>query len=121
MPVVGYELQDTTGLVQMDDGKANALSDVMIEELMAALARAAGGAAPAVLAGRPDRFCAGFDLKVMMSSPDAARAMLRRGAALLMKLYGSPLPIVVACTGHALAGGALVLLTADLRIGASGA
>ncbi len=121
MPVVRYELQDTTAIVQMDDGKANALSDVMIEELMAALARAEAEASAVVLAGRPDRFCAGFDLKVMMSSPDAARAMLRRGAALLMKLYGSPLPIVVACTGHALAGGALVLLTADLRIGASGA
>jgi enoyl-CoA hydratase len=28
---------------------------------------------------------------------------------------------VVACTGHALAGGALVLLTADVRFGAAGA
>jgi enoyl-CoA hydratase len=38
-----------------------------------------------------------------------------------MRLYGSPLPVVMACTGHALAGGALVLLTGDLRIGAAGA
>jgi enoyl-CoA hydratase len=57
----------------------------------------------------------------MMSSPEAAASLLGRGADLLMRLYGSPLPIVVACTGHALAGGALVLLTADVRIGAAGA
>jgi enoyl-CoA hydratase len=38
-----------------------------------------------------------------------------------MKLYGTPLPLVAACTGHALAGGALVLLTADVRIAAQGA
>jgi enoyl-CoA hydratase len=57
----------------------------------------------------------------MMSSPEAAQKLLRTGAELLMRIYGSPLPIVVACTGHALAGGALVLLTGDVRIGAAGA
>jgi enoyl-CoA hydratase len=56
----------------------------------------------------------------MMSSPEAARELLTDGVDLLMRLYGSPLPIVVACTGHALAGGALVLLTADVRFGAEG-
>ncbi|HEY0251500.1 MAG TPA: enoyl-CoA hydratase-related protein, partial [Kofleriaceae bacterium] len=30
-------------------------------------------------------------------------------------------PLVIACTGHALAGGALVLLTGDIRIAAQGA
>ena len=38
-----------------------------------------------------------------------------------MKLYGVEIPLVVACTGHALAGGALVLLTGDVRVGAAGA
>src|SRR5690606_4760846 len=61
------------------------------------------------------------DLRVMMSSPAAAKALLIRGADMFMKLYGSKIPLVVACTGHALAGGALVLLTGDVRIGATGA
>jgi enoyl-CoA hydratase len=119
--VAQYRLEGTTAFIQMDDGKANALSDAMITELGDALTRAEKEASAVVLAGRPDRFCAGFDLRVMMSSPEAAKSLLSRGADLLMRLYGSPLPIVVACTGHALAGGALVLLTADLRIGAAGA
>jgi len=121
MPVVHYRLEATTAVVQMDDGKANALSDAMIAEVGEALARAEKEASALVLAGRPERFCAGFDLRVMMSSPEAAEALLRRGADILMRLYGSPLPVVVACSGHALAAGALVLLAADVRIGAAGA
>src|SRR5688572_10419038 len=105
----------------MDDGKANALSDVMIPALLEALARAEKEASAIVLLGRQDRFCAGFDMKVMMSTPEAARDLLKNGAALLMKLYASRVPLVVGCTGHALAGGALVLLTGDLRIGGAGA
>jgi enoyl-CoA hydratase len=93
----------------------------MIAELTSALDRAEGEANAVVLAGRPERFCAGFDLRVMMSSPEAAKALLLAGSDLLMRLYGSKLPIVAACTGHALAGGALVLLTADVRVGATGA
>jgi enoyl-CoA hydratase len=104
----------------MDDGKANALSTTMIDALLAALARAEQEAKAIVLAGRPDRFCAGFDLRVMMSGPEHAKALLRRGSDLLMKLYGTPLPLVIACTGHAMAGGALVVLTGDHRIGAAG-
>jgi enoyl-CoA hydratase len=121
MPVASYQLDSSIAFITMDDGKANALSEAMIAELADALARAEKEARAVVLAGRPERFCAGFDLRVMMSSPEAAGALLRAGAGLLMKLYGSPLPIVAACTGHALAGGALVLLTADVRIGAAGA
>ena len=121
MPVVHYTLEDTTAIVQMDDGKANALSEAMIIELGDALTRAEKEASAFVLTGREGRFCAGFDLRVMMSSPDAAKTLLRSGGDLFMRLYGAPIPIVAACTGHALAGGALVLLTADLRVGASGA
>lgn len=120
-PVLTYTLEGTTAVVRMDDGKANALSDAMIDALLDSLARAEKEASAMVLAGRPDRFCAGFDLKIMMSGPDNAKALLRRGSDLLMKLYGLPIPLVIACTGHALAGGALVLLTGDVRVGASGA
>ncbi|MBK6515217.1 MAG: crotonase/enoyl-CoA hydratase family protein [Polyangiaceae bacterium] len=115
-----YTLEGSVALLHMDDGKANALSDAMIDALVAAIERAEKEASAFVLSGRPDRFCAGFDLRVMMSGPDAAKALLERGSSLLMKLYETPIPFVAACTGHALAGGALVLCTADLRIGAEG-
>jgi enoyl-CoA hydratase len=119
--LLSYTLEDSVAVVRMDDGKANALSVEMIDALLEALARAEGEAKALVLAGRPERFCAGFDLRVMMSGPEQATALLLRGAELLMKLYEARLPLVIACTGHALAGGALVVLTGDLRIGAQGA
>jgi enoyl-CoA hydratase len=115
-----YSLEGSIAVVTMDDGKANALSGDMIAALTGALDRAEREASAMVLAGRPERFCAGFDLKVMMSGPENAKALLRKGSALLMRLYGARVPLVVACTGHALAGGALVLLTGDVRIAAAG-
>jgi enoyl-CoA hydratase len=116
-----YSLEDSIAIVRMDDGKANALSVTMIDALLAALDRAEGEAKAIVLAGRDERFCAGFDLRVMMSGPEQATALLTRGSDLLMRLYEAKVPLVIACTGHALAGGALVVLTGDLRIGAAGA
>ena len=119
--IVHYTLDNRIAVIRMDDGKANALSVEMIDGLVAALTRAEGEASAAVLIGRTDRFCAGFDLRVMMSGPEQAKALLGRGSELLLRLYGATLPLVVACTGHAMAGGALVVLTGDTRIGAHGA
>ncbi len=119
--LVAYTLEDKVATVVMDDGKANALSKDMIDALLAALTRAESEAGAMILAGRPDRFCAGFDLRVMMSGPEAAKALLGAGSELLLRLYGATLPLVIACTGHALAGGALVALTGDHRVGATGA
>lgn len=119
--LVSYTLEDKVAIVAMDDGKANALSKPMIAGVIDALTRAEREASAMVLTGRPDRFCAGFDLRVMMSGPEQAKDLLRTGSELLLRLYGAGIPLVIACTGHALAGGALVVLTGDHRIGASGA
>jgi len=118
--VAQYELRDGVAWIRMDDGKANALSFAMLEQLGAALDRAEKEAKAVVLIGRPGRFCAGFDLKVMMSGPEQARRIVLTGGELLMRLYELPLPLVVGCTGHAIAGGALLVATGDERIGASG-
>lgn len=118
--LVTYSPEADLAVIAMDDGKANALSLPMIDGLLAALTRAESEGRAVVLTGRPGRFCAGFDLKVMMSGPAEAVALLRRGSELLLRLYGATVPLVIACSGHALAGGALVVLTGDTRIGAQG-
>jgi len=121
MTVIDYTLSDKTAIIRMDDGKANALSYAMMDEVEGALTRAEQEASAVVLTGRPGRFCAGFDLREMMKGADSARALVTRGADFLLRLYLFPRPLVVACSGHALAGGALTVLTGDLRIGAQGA
>ncbi len=118
--IVQYTLEDQIATITMDDGKANALSPTMIAELDAALTRAEGEALAIILAGRPGRFSAGFDLKVMMSGPDAALDMIVSGGELFMRLYQFPRPVVMAVSGHALAGGILLAATGDTRIGVRG-
>ena len=56
----------------------------------------------------------------MTAGTEGVRKLFTRGAGLLVRLFGLPMPLVIACTGHALAGGAQLLLTADVRIGAAG-
>jgi len=116
-----YELRDTVALIQLDDGKANALSHAVIDALHAALDRAETEAAAVVLAGRPGRFSAGFDLSVMRQGGDAVGELVGAGARLALRLYEFPLPVVIACTGHALAMGGILLLSVDYRVGAAGA
>jgi enoyl-CoA hydratase len=117
---IGYQLEGTVAALHFDDGKANALSQVAIDGLNAALDRAEKEAGAVILAGRPGRFSAGFDLSSMKAGPDAVRSLVSAGAELLLRLYEAPLPIVAACSGHALAMGAVLLLGSDLRIGAAG-
>lgn len=113
-------MRGNVALIRMDDGKANALSYEMLAALHSALDTAEKDAKAIILAGREGRFCAGFDLKIMMSGFDAAAKLVGEGASLYMRLYDWGQPVVAACTGHALAGGALLLLVSDTRIGTVG-
>ncbi len=73
-----------------------------------------------VLAGRPGRFSGGFDLGVLGAGGPEAEAMVRGGFELAERLLGFPRPVVIACTGHAVAMGSFLLLAADYRVGAAG-
>jgi len=104
----------------IDDGKANALSHALIDDLRGLIAQAEtdDDVRVVVLAGRPGRFCAGFDLSVIQSGdPHAQARLLADGGDLMRTIYGSSVPVVAACTGHSLAAGALLLLACDRRVG----
>ncbi len=73
------------------------------------------------ITGAPGMFSGGFDLAVMRSGPTEAGKLVTDGGALITRLFGSEVPVVIACTGHAVAAGALLLLGADVRIGVRGA
>jgi enoyl-CoA hydratase len=115
--IVGYELRDGVATIAMDDGKANAMSVGMLQALNSALARAEADRAAVVLSGRPGMFSGGFDLAVFKRDQDELFRMLEAGALLTERLLAFPLPVVAACTGHAIAMGAFMLLCADVRIG----
>lgn len=115
---VRYSCQGSVAVVTIDDGRANAFSHEVLDALDAALEAAAGEASAVVVGGRPGRFSAGFDLAVMKAGPKPCRDLVEKGARLMLKAYEYPRPIVTACSGHALAAGAVWLLATDWRIGA---
>ena len=118
---VHFEVRDSIALLRLDDGKVNALSPDLIEAAQTCLPRALDEAKALVVLGRPGKFSAGFDLRVMMAGPAAAGGLLSAGAELFMRLYEHPQPVVAGVTGHAIAGGVLLAASCDLRIGARGA
>src|SRR3954471_12415346 len=120
MPLVSYHLEGAIATVTMDDGKVNALSPAMQAELKSALDRAEADRAVLLLTGRDGVFSAGFDLRVIRGGGNDAGAMVRGGFELAHRLLSFPTPVVVACTGDAIAMGVFLLLSADYRVGASG-
>lgn len=114
--------RDSVTVVTIDDGKANALSADLISAIRGAIETAAGdGSTAVVIAGRPGMFSGGFDLNVMRSGDAGAIVnLVADGGDLVRRMFGAPLPVVGACTGHAVAAGALLLLGCDVRVGADG-
>jgi enoyl-CoA hydratase len=118
---VSLERDGSVAVIELDDGKANAITLDVLAGIDDGLAKSRDSGASAVLVtGRPGRFSAGFDLSVMTSGEDRMRELVTGGAELLMRMFTYPMPVVCACTGHALAMGSLLLLAADVRIGAAG-
>jgi enoyl-CoA hydratase len=119
---VSFEIRDDVAILRLDDGKANAVSPALLDAMGACLDEVERADKAILLLGRPGRFSAGFDLGIMRDGgPDAARTLVTGGARLALRLARHPAPVVVGCTGHALAMGAVLLMAADIRVGATGA
>lgn len=121
MALLDYQLQDGIATLRMDDGKVNVMSLAMLAELNAALDQAERARAAVLLTGRPGAFSAGFDLPVLAAGGDNALKMLMAGFTLAERMLSFPAPLVVACTGHALAMGVFLVLAADYRLAADAA
>lgn len=121
---VRYEVRDRIAHVTIDHGKANVLTPDLIATVDSFVGRAEDAGPQEVgallISGSAGFLSGGFDLSVITSSPQAAGELVTSGGALFVRMLGSPVPVVVACTGHAVAAGALMLLGADERIGVAG-
>src|SRR4051812_12157710 len=118
--IVGYRLESSVATITMDDGKVNALSRRMLSELDRALDQALVDRAVVVLTGRRGVFSAGFDLPVLRAGGDDAVALLGAGFAMAERLLAFPAPVVIACSGHAIAMGVFLVLSGDYRVGTTG-
>lgn len=119
---MNYALNNNIVTLTIDDGKANVVGHDFLDKINAGLDRAEAEQAGAViLKGREGIFSGGFDLGEFKKSPEDGMAMVGRGFELLVRLYGFPLPLVAACTGHGIAMGAFIIMACDSRVGTRGA
>lgn len=119
--LISYRLEDGIATLTLHNGKVNALSPDLIGAFNQALDQAEQDRAVVIVTGQPGIFSGGYDLKVMTSGPQQAVALVTVGSLLARRLLSHPYPVIMACTGHAVAKGAFLLLSADYRIGVEGA
>jgi len=119
--LVSYQCADGVALLSLCNGKANAVSPDVITAFNQALDRAEQDGAVVIITGQPGILSGGYDLKVMLASPESALTLVAQGSALARRMLSHPYPIIIACSGHAVAKGAFLLLSADYRIGVEGA
>ena len=117
---VQYSLQGRVATIRIDDGKRNALSPQVLQEIYRALDRAEADGAIVIITGRESVFSAGFDLGVMKRGGIDALRMLGSGYALTARVLAYPHPVIAACNGHALAMAVFLMLSADYVIGSRG-
>jgi enoyl-CoA hydratase len=118
---VTYTSAENYAIITINNGKANAISHEVIVGLNASLDKASEENKVVILTGKTGFFSAGFDLKVMAKSPESAKELVTKGSKLSLRMLSFPQPIIIACSGHAIAKGAFLLLSADYRIGVEGA
>jgi enoyl-CoA hydratase/carnithine racemase len=116
---VTVESRNEVAVVRIDRPPANALDLELLDEGRAAqeeLRTAEPGAV--VMVGRDGFFSAGVDLKAAPTlDRDGQRAMVEGINQLFLGWYSFPRPLVCAVNGHAIAGGLILALCGDHRVG----
>ena len=111
------ERQGNVALLRLENGKANAIGPELLDRLESLLAQLSESRA-AVITGQGSAFSAGLDLPALVGLDRARmRSFIFRFDALMMRAFEVPIPVVAAVNGHAVAGGCVLALQADVRIG----
>ena len=108
--------------LQLNRPPVNALNLELVAALRQAVEAAPhNGVRALILSGAPGKFSAGLDIPQLLGLDRTAIAALWHELfGLLKALATSPIPIAAAITGHAPAGGTVLPLFCDWRVGAEG-
>ena len=117
---VKFSLEDKVAVIQINDGKRNALSPQVLSGIYKSFDQAQSSDATVILTGQENVFSAGFDLNVMKRGGIRALRMLYAGYNLTARVMAYPYPVITACNGHSMAMGAFMMLSTDYIIGSKG-
>jgi enoyl-CoA hydratase len=108
--------------LRLAHGKASALDVELLDALQGELDGVTEDVRALILTGTGSIFSAGVDLfRLTQGGADYVRRFLPLLSRLLRTLFAFPGPVVVAANGHAIAGGCVIVLAADVRLMAEGA
>jgi Delta3-Delta2-enoyl-CoA isomerase len=117
---IRVERTETLAVLRLDKARGNAIDEALVEELTAVtreLAADDGVRGVLLASAHPKVFCPGLDLVGLWEYDRAAmERFLGRFARCVWALYGLRKPVVAALSGHSVAGGCVLALTADLRV-----
>jgi Delta3-Delta2-enoyl-CoA isomerase len=120
MGAVRLERRGSLTALRLDKGRGNAIDAGLVEDLIGACRELAADASVRgvlLASAHPKLFSGGLDL-VDPAGYDrpAMERFMGRFAEMVYALYTLPAPVVAAVSGHAIAGGCILALTADYRI-----
>jgi enoyl-CoA hydratase len=119
--MIEVDERDGVTVVRLADGKANAMSLELCEQLTASFQGLDPGSTSAVVVTGTGRiFSAGVDLlRLLDGGAPYVRRFLPALSAMLTTVFSYPRPVVAAVNGHAIAGGCVLASAADRRLMAS--
>ncbi len=125
MSLIRREARGRHLVLTLDKARGNAMDPPLVEELLAAAREAAEDPAVGgvlVASAHPKLFCPGLDLvELFPLDRPAMRAFMLRFAEAMWAFFALPKPVVAGVSGHAVAGGCILAMTADWRLLAPGA
>ena len=116
---LAIEERDGVAVLRMQFGRANALNPEVVAHLRAGFDQASP--LPTVLTGEGSIFCAGLDLVSLdRMTREEMEAFVERFSALMVQVLTARQPVIAAVNGHAVAGGCVLALACDQRVGTAG-
>ena len=106
-----YRVEDFVAYISIDDGKMNAFSHEMLEEVEKAFSEAekSDEVKLVVFTGNNKAFSAGFDLNEIKKGPAEMKNLVTRGMKFGHTMFLYPKPVIILTRGHTVAMGAILL------------
>ncbi|HZU48751.1 MAG TPA: enoyl-CoA hydratase/isomerase family protein [Mycobacterium sp.] len=120
MPHSGTAVEAVDGvtLVRLDHPPVNALDLELLDDVVATMRRIEG---PVVITGAGKCFSAGVDLPAIIhGGPDYTDRFITALSAAFLAVFDHAAPVVAAVNGHAIAGGCVLAMCADVRLMSAG-